>query len=57
MGFGLLKLENFSYRSFLAGFHSKSALATSLGVLGSAPEYSLLQWAASLILHFSLASL
>lgn len=41
--FMLFKSENFSRRSFLAGFHSKFALTTSLGVLGSAPEHSLLQ--------------
>lgn len=47
----LLKSENFSCRSFLAGFHSKFALFMSLGVLGSAPEHS------SLIIYTSLANL
>lgn len=55
--FMLFKLENFSCRSFLAGFHSKFALATSLGVLGSTPEHSLLQRATPLIIHITLASL
>jgi len=57
LNFMIFKSENFSCRSFLAGFHSKFALATSLGVLGSDPEHSLLQRATPLIIHISLASL
>lgn len=53
--FVLLKSGNFFLQELSSGFHSTFAPATSLGALGTVPELGLLQGAAPLVPHVSLA--